>query len=70
MSDFSSANIPLQLAYNRKWWWDPIDMEIFKNLGDVAQRQLVAVSLQTQAEILKVQAAGFERMGAALASQK
>jgi hypothetical protein len=69
MSDFSIPNIPPQLAYNRKWWWDPIDMEIFKNLGDAAQRQLVAVSLQTQAEILKVQAAGFEKMGAALAKQ-
>ncbi len=72
MSDFSGLpiHIPQQLAYNRKWWWDPIDMEIFKNLGDNAQRQLVAVSLQTQAEILKVQAAGFEKMGAALAKQQ
>jgi hypothetical protein len=71
MSDFTiPSHIPAQLAYNRKWWWDPIDMEIFKNLGDVAQRQLVAVSLQTQAEILKVQAAGFEKMGAALAREK
>ncbi len=68
MSDFS-AHIPPQLALNRKWWWDPIDMEIFKNLGDAAQRQLVAVSLQTQAEMLKVQAAGFEKIGAALAKQ-
>jgi hypothetical protein len=69
MSDFST-HIPPQLALNRKWWWDPIDMEIFKNLGDTAQRQLVAASLQTQAEMLKVQAAGFEKMGAALANAK
>ena len=56
-----------QLALHPKWWWDPIDMEIFKNLGDAAQRQVVAVSLQTQAEMLKVQAAGLEKLGAAVA---
>jgi hypothetical protein len=63
------ADIP-QLAYNPKWWWDPIDMEVFKNLGDAAQRQLTAVSLQTQAEMLKVHAAGLERMSNALSGQK
>jgi hypothetical protein len=72
MSDFPgiASHVPPQLALHRRWWWDPIDMEIFKNLEDNAQRQLVAVSLQTQAEILKVQAAGLEKMGAALASQR
>ena len=60
------SDIPAQLIYNRKWWWDPIDMEVFKNLGDEAQRELVAISLQTQAEMLKVQAAGYERIGAAM----
>ncbi|HXS14498.1 MAG TPA: hypothetical protein VN734_17495 [Acidobacteriaceae bacterium] len=59
-----------QLAFHPKWWWDPIDMEIFKNLENNAQRQIVAVSLQTQAEMLKVQAAGLEKIGAALSSQK
>lgn len=58
-----------QLAYHPRWWWDPIDMEIFKHLGDAAQRQILAVSLQTQSEMLKVQAAGLDRMGAALAQK-
>ena len=64
------SDIPAQLVYNRKWWWDPIDMEVFKNLGDSVQRQLVAISLQTQAEMLKVQAAGYEKIGAAVAGHK
>jgi hypothetical protein len=65
MSD--TASIPAQLVYNRKWWWDPIDMEVFKNLGDAAQRQAIAISIQTQADMLKAQAAGYERIGAAVA---
>jgi hypothetical protein len=60
------SDIPAQLIYNRKWWWDPIDMEVFKNLGEAVQRELVAISLRTQAEMLKVQAAGYEEIGAAL----
>jgi hypothetical protein len=64
------SDIPAQLVYNRKWWWDPIDMEVFKNLGDSVQRQLVAISLQTQAEMLKVQAAGYEKIGAAMTHSK
>jgi hypothetical protein len=41
-----------ELVFHRKWWWDPIDMEIFKLLEDPLQRQLVAVSLDTQAAIV------------------
>jgi hypothetical protein len=61
------SDIPAQLIYNRKWWWDPIDMEVFKNLGEAVQREVVGISLRTQAEMLKVQAAGYEKIGAALA---
>jgi len=61
------ADIPNELMYNRKWWWDPIDMEVFKSLEEDTQRDLVAISLQTQAEMLRVQAAGYEKIGAAIA---
>ena len=63
-------DIPSELIYNRKWWWDPIDMEVFKNLGEVSQRQLVAISLEVQSQILKTQAAGLEKMAGALQSGK
>ena len=59
-----------EFAFNRKWWWDPIDMEIFKILDQAAQRQLVAISLEVQSEVLKVQAAGVARMAQALAAGK
>jgi hypothetical protein len=58
MADLSSS-----LIWNKRWWWDPIDMEIFKELEDEVQQQVVAVSLRTQAQMLKIQAAGFEEMG-------
>ena len=58
------------LVYNPRWWLDPIDMEIFKELEEEAQRELVAISLQTQAEMLKVQAAGLERIGKAMAGRE
>lgn len=61
------ADIPSELIYHRKWWWDPIDMEVFKALEEDTQRDLVAISLQTQAEMLRVQAAGYEKIGAAIA---
>jgi hypothetical protein len=56
-----------ELIFNRKWWWDPIDMEIFKHLEKELQRQLVAISLETQAQLLRVQAEGFAKIGAAMA---
>lgn len=58
--------LPEELAFQRKWWWDPIDMEIFKKLETNVQQQLIAVSLETQAQILKTQAAGLEKIGNAL----
>ena len=51
-----------ELVFHRKWWWDPIDMEIFKLLEDPLQRQLVAVSLDTQAAMLKTQAEGLQKL--------
>jgi hypothetical protein len=64
------ANLDSDFVFHRKWWWDPIDMEIFKILDQAAQRQLVAISLEVQAEVLKVQAAGMARMAGAIAQGK
>lgn len=58
--------LPEDLIFQRKWWWDPIDMEIFKKLETNVQQQLIAISLETQAQMLKTQAAGFEKFGNAL----
>jgi hypothetical protein len=50
---FGSPVLSPGMIFHRGWWRDPIDMEIFKNLNEVAQRQLLAVSLQTQAAVLR-----------------
>jgi hypothetical protein len=62
--------LPEDLIFHRKWWWDPIDMEIFKKLEENVQRQVLAISLETQAQVLKTQAAGMEKMGSALKGAK
>jgi hypothetical protein len=59
-----------ELVFNRKWWWDPIDMEIFKDLGVELQRQLLAISLETQATMLKVQAEGVAKLGMIVGGQR
>jgi hypothetical protein len=59
-----------ELVFHRKWWWDPIDMEIFKQLEDPLQRQLVAVSLDTQAAMLKTQAEGLQKLSGLLQGAK
>ncbi len=57
------AHLAEELAFNRKWWWDPIDMEIFKELTQEMQRQVIAISVATQAQMLKVQAEGVAQIG-------
>jgi len=59
-----------ELLFHRKWWWDPIDMEIFKRLEDPLQKQLMAVSLETQAAMLKTQAEGLQKLGGLLQGGK
>ncbi len=57
------ADLSNSLIWQRKWWWDPIDMEIFKELEDEVQKQVITISLKTQAQILKTQAAAIEEIG-------
>ena len=64
MADFND------LAFRRHWWWDPIDMEIFKKLEQGVQHEVLAVSLDTQAQMLKTHAAGLEKISGALKGAK
>jgi len=64
------ADLPSELIFNRRWWWDPIDMEVLKTLKPDVQHQLVAVSLEMQAQMLKIQAAGMEKMSGLLKGGK
>jgi hypothetical protein len=59
-----------ELLFRRNWWWDPIDMEFFKRLEQVAQQEVLAISLETQAQMLKTQAAGMEKISVALRGSK
>ena len=38
------ADLPSELIFNRRWWWDPIDMEVLKTLKPDIQHQLVATA--------------------------
>jgi hypothetical protein len=60
------ADVPNDLLFRRNWWWDPIDMEFFRRLEQPIQREVLSISLQTQAQILKTQAVGLEKMSEAL----
>ena len=64
------ADLPSELIFNLRWWWDPIDMEVLKTLKPDVQHQLVAVSLEMQAQMLKIQAAGMEKMSGLLKGGK
>jgi hypothetical protein len=64
------ADFPSELIFNRRWWWDPIDMEVLKTLKPDIQHQLVAISLETQAQMSKIQAAGMEKMSGLLKGGK
>jgi hypothetical protein len=64
------ADLPSELIFNRRWWWDPIDMEVLKTLKPDIQHQLVAISLETQAQMSKIQAAGMEKMSGLLKGGK
>ena len=64
------ADLPNELLFRRRWWWDPIDMEVLKTLKPDVQHQIVAVSLETQAQMLKTQAAGMEKMSGLLKGGK
>ena len=54
------------LYYHPRWWWDPIDMEVFKELEQERQHELLATSLETQAQILQTHSEGLQKMSAAL----
>jgi hypothetical protein len=44
-------------------------MEVFKNLGDAVQQQIVAVSLQNSAQMLRLQAEGLEKIAGVIAKR-
>ena len=62
------AELPDDLIFRRRWWWDPIDMEVLKHLKQNVLQEVVAISLDTQAQVMKTQAAGMEKMSAAIKS--
>ena len=62
--------LPGELLFRRHWWWDPIDMEIFKKLEQHVQHELLAITLETHAQMSKTYAAGLEKMSGALRGGK
>jgi hypothetical protein len=60
------VNMSDELAWKWRWWWDPVPFEVFKELGDEAQKQIVAVSLEAQASMLRTQAEALTKIGGLL----
>lgn len=64
------AELPSELLWKWKWWWDPVPPEVFKELEEVMQRQLVAVTLEAQAQMLRTQAEALSKIGNMLGGAK
>lgn len=62
--------IPSELLFKWKWWFDPVPFPYFERLDVAIQREIVAVSLQTQAEMLKIQADGMRRLSEVVGAGK
>jgi hypothetical protein len=64
------SDLPNALAFNRRWWWDPPPPEILRLFEEEIQRQLVTISLETQATILRTHAEAFTKMAGIVNKQK
>jgi len=64
------AELSDELIWKWKIWWDPVPPWVFKELNEGVQQQLVAISLEAQAQVLRTQAEAFSKMGAAIGKQR
>jgi hypothetical protein len=59
-----------ELLFNRRWWWDPIDMEHLKVLDQNIQQQVLAAKLDAHAQLLKIQADAMTKISGLVAGSK
>lgn len=56
------AELNDELIWKWKIWWDPVPPWVFNQLGDSVQQQVVAISLQAQAQVLNIQAEAMNKI--------
>ncbi len=54
------------LIWRWKIWWDPVPPEVFKELGDQVQQEIVSIALEAQANMLQTQATALREIGGKL----
>lgn len=50
-----------QLQFNPKWWWDPVPIYMLDHLSSAAIREIGAIQVQTQINVLDVQKKALEQ---------
>lgn len=60
------AELPSELLWKWKIWWDPVPPEVFKELEEGLQREIIAVTLDAQAQMLRTQADALAKVGGML----
>ena len=51
----SEESLAEELIWKRKWWWDPVPIEIFRQLEVFEQRDFVIKTLEANAAISQIQ---------------
>jgi hypothetical protein len=59
-----------ELAWKWNWWWDPVPPQVLKDLDKATQHQVLAISLEAQAQALRLQADAMAKIGNVLAGVK
>ncbi len=58
-----------ELAWRWNWWWDPVPPDLLKQLDKTVQQQVLAISLEAQAQALRLQADAMAKIGNVLGAK-
>ena len=64
------AELSDELVWKWKIWWDPVPPWVFKELDEGVQQEVVAISLEAQAQVLRTQAEALSKIGAAIGRER
>ena len=60
-----------ELLWKRKWWWDPVPFELFKELEIIEQKDVILKTLEANAAISQIQTDTLKSLAALVeASQR
>ena len=70
----ATSRPPVQLAellqFRPKWWWDPVPDWVLDHLSTAVIREVAAIQMKTQIEMLRVQQNALEETMAAMRKAK